>query len=220
LPEGQSVLVRTSVRVWFCLAVAVIAAAIADPIVEFASNTGLFGRGSWTDHSNLDVLPALIVGLAALAFFVVLKAHAAYAHGNGRAQGFLRASDRMLARALPRLLLPAFALQLLVLYLMETAEQVAVWGHTLGPTVWLGGPLFFSLAMHAALCVGIAFAISRCVRTLATTTLRVIRLILALATFAAQAPSPRRRRLAHAIAFSIAAPVFCRIGERAPPLSA
>jgi hypothetical protein len=70
------------------------------------------------------------------------------------------------------------------------------------------------------ICVAVAFAVSRCVRALATTTLRVIRLILALATFAAQAPSPRCRRLAHAIAFSITAPVFCRIGERAPPLSA
>jgi hypothetical protein len=217
LPEGQRVLIRSSIRVWFCLAVAVIAAAIADPIVEFASNTGVLGRGSWTDHSNLDVLPALIVGLAALALYIVLKAHAAYTHGNARALTFLRASDRMLGRKLPQFLIPAFALQIVVLYLMETAEQMAVWGHTLGPAVWLGGPVVISLAVHAIFCVAVAVVVSRCVRTLATTTLRVIRLILELATFSGQAPSPRRRRLAPAIAFSIGAPVLCRIGERAPP---
>jgi hypothetical protein len=213
-------LVRSSVWVWFCLAIAVTAAAIADPIVEFASNSGAFGGGSWTDHSNLDVLPALVIGLAAFILYVMLKARAAYARGNARAQGFLRASDRMLTRMLPRLLIPAFVMQIAVLYVMETAEQLAVWGHTLGPAVWLGGPVLVSLAVHAATCIAVAFAISRCVRALATTTLRVIRLILALVRFAAQAPSPRRRRLARVVTFSVTAPVFCRIGERAPPLPA
>ena len=42
------------------------AAAIADPLVEFASNAGWFGAGNFTDHSNLDVVPALFAGVALL----------------------------------------------------------------------------------------------------------------------------------------------------------
>ncbi len=37
-----------NVRWGFCAALAVISATIADPLVEFASNAGCFGRGSFT----------------------------------------------------------------------------------------------------------------------------------------------------------------------------
>src|SRR5208283_1357179 len=52
----------TAIQVLFCGTVAILAAALADPLVEFASNAGLFGGGAFTDHSMLDVLPALIAG--------------------------------------------------------------------------------------------------------------------------------------------------------------
>jgi len=57
----------------FCLTAAVTAAAVIDPAVEWLANHGRFGPGAFTDHSNLDVLPALGVGLCfALAFVAVL----------------------------------------------------------------------------------------------------------------------------------------------------
>jgi hypothetical protein len=152
--------------------------------------------------------------------YAILKAHAAYTASGWGPQGVLRASHRALARALPRLLVPAFALQIVILYAMETAEQLIVWGHPLAPTVWLGGPIWFSLGVHAVICVIVAFVIAKWVRLLANTSLRVIRLIRAFAILAAQLFPPRRRRLPLRIAFKVASPVLCRIGERGPPVFA
>jgi hypothetical protein len=129
------------------LAVAVIAAAVADPIVEFASNAGWFGPGNFTDRSNLDVFPALVVGLGALALYLI-----------GRAPAIL--AGTALPRRLVSLVPAIFVLQIAVLYVMETAEQFIVGGHTLGPVVWLGGPITASLAIHAALCVTVTFWIA------------------------------------------------------------
>jgi hypothetical protein len=188
----------------FCVAVAVIAAAVADPIVEFASNAGWFGPGVFTDHSNLDVVPALLAGVGLLAVFMVRKARAILA-GEALANG--------VAPMLPCI----FVLQIATLYAMETAEQLIVWHHQLSPTVWLGGPLAISLAIHASICFAVTFAIARSRRTLAATTLRVIRLVQAIATIAVHAEQPFAGRLNGDVCFKRFSPVLCATGERAPP---
>jgi hypothetical protein len=205
------------VRFGFCTAIAVIAAAIADPLVEFASNAGWFGPGLFTDHSNLDVAPALIIGVLLLAAYLVLKARAALANGSGRDRDLWREAGHALGSGVWRLMPAIFGLQMLTLYAMETAEQYAVWGHSLGPTIWLGGPLPVSLAVHAIICVAVAATIARWVRALTATTLRFIRLIRALATFAPQPAGSLASRRRDSISFRRPAPVLCRIGERAPP---
>jgi hypothetical protein len=130
---------------------------------------------------------------------------------------FLRAASKALTSGMPRLLPMIFGLQMLTLYVMETAEQLAVRGHLLGAMVWLGGPAPISLAVHGAICVAVAFAIARSVRTLAATTIRVIRLIQALAAYApGGAQIVRRGRTT--VSLKRPAPICCRIGERAPPL--
>jgi hypothetical protein len=189
----------------FCLAIAVIAAAVADPLVEFISNAGGFGPGNFTDRSNLDVFPALVIGIVALALYFV---------GAARALLAGTALPRRLATLVPWI----FVLQILVLYVMETAEQHIVGSHTFGPTVWLGGPLFGSLGIHAAFCLGVTFWVARSARGLAATTLRVIALIKAIATLPAHAAEtlPSLRSLEPS--FPLPVPVLCRIGERAPPL--
>jgi len=101
---------------------------------------------------------------------------------------------------------------------METTEQIIVGGHVLGPTVWLGGPIFASLALHAAFCLAITFWIARSARGLAATTLRVIRLIKTTARFAAHAFEILLPRRSDDSSFRQLVPVLCRIGERAPPL--
>jgi hypothetical protein len=188
----------------FCVAVAVIAAAVADPIVEFASNAGWFGPGVFTDHSNLDVVPALLAGVGLLALFMVRKARAILA-GNAPANGVA-------------LMVPCiFALQIGTLYAMETAEQLIVWHHPLSSTVWLGGPLPISLAIHASFCFAVTCAIVRSRRSLASTTLRVIRLIHAIATIAANTQQAFAGRLDGDVCFTRFSPVLCATGERAPP---
>src|SRR5260370_12111876 len=55
----------------FALATALTGAAAVDPIVERMSNGGLFGAGAFTDHSNLDVVPAFVVAFVLSVVFVI-----------------------------------------------------------------------------------------------------------------------------------------------------
>lgn len=186
------------------MAVAVVAAALADPIVEFASNSGWFGSGSFTDHSNLDIVPALLVGVGLLAYFMVRRARAVLA-GDVLQHGIVAA-------------IPAiFALQLFTLYVMETAEQLVVWRHVLSPTTWLGGPWPISLTIHAILCLAVALTIVRSKRALAATTLRVMQMLAAIVLFAARAGRPILAAGYESICFKELLPLLCSIGERAPP---
>lgn len=191
-------------RFGFCAALAVIAAALADPIVESASNAGWFGRGSFTDHSNLDIVPALLAGVALMALYFVRRASKVLAGGD-------------LPKGAVRLLPTVFALQILTLCGMETAEQMVVWGHLLGPTVWLGAPWAISLAIHAATSVAVTLCVARSARALAVTTLRVIRFIRAIATLAPHVNDIPVRSSFDIVCFKDLAPVSCRIGKRAPP---
>jgi len=215
--EKATTLTRSLIRLGFCLAVAVLAAAFADPVVEYASNAGLFGRGNFTDRSNLDVLPALTIGTALVVILVILRVRVALREGAERTSKLLRASREALGSRIPGLLPLAFALQISVLYLMETAEQFVVYGHSLGPIVWIGGPPALSLGFHAVVCALVALGLARAVGTCTSGTLRVIGLIRSNTTILARdVPPPRRRR--EAMVFASFAPLLCRIGERAPPL--
>jgi hypothetical protein len=215
--ETPNPLTRSSIRLWFCLAVAVIAAAIADPLVEYGSNAGWLGYGSFTDRSNLDVLPALALGIGLLVLHLVFRVRAALTDPDERGSQLWRASRTALAPGIVRLLPLTFAIQIVILYCMETIEQFVVYGHTLGAMTWLGGPPLLSLSFHALVCALVASALAWGVRRCARGTLRVIGMIRACAMLLGRdAPPPRRRR--DAIVFGRFAPLVCRIGERAPPL--
>jgi hypothetical protein len=201
------VLTRVSTRYGFCLALAAIAAAVADPIVEFASNAGWFGHGRFTDHSNLDVVPCLLAGVALMAIYLVRRAPAVLA-GQAFPHG--------VAALLPTI----FVLQILTLYVMETSEQFIAWGHVLGPAVWLGGPMPVSLAIHAAICLALTVWISRSARALAATTLRVIRLLRTIATLAVRPNGASSLRRFEVVYFKQPSPVLCQIRARAPPVAA
>jgi len=162
---SRNVMKYASSRFWFCIAAAVIAAATADPLVEGISNAGWFGRGSYTDHSNLDVLPTLALGAILVVLYLVLRVR----------RDLLQASDDGLHTTVSRLLVPIFGLQLALLASMETLEQIVVAGHSLGRTVWLGGPIWFSLSVHAAVCVAVSFGLAKLLQPWARTTVRIIR---------------------------------------------
>ena len=194
---------------WFCIASAVIAAATADPLVEAASNAGWFGSGAFTDHSNLDVLPTLLCGVGFIICYLALRVR----------RELLRASGEALRARVGRLLPFIVAVQFSVLFTMETLEQIIVTGHVMGGTVWLGGPIWFSLSAHAFAGIAVAYGLSLLACTCTRGTLRVIRRLRALATRALHAPAPlavRGRGLAWRRANS---PVLCRIGNRAPPFA-
>lgn len=181
-----------------------IAAAIADPLVEGASNSGWFGHARLTDGSNLDVVPAFAIGLGLLVLYLVGKAR-------------LIVVGRMLPRRFTAMLPAIFVLQIATLYAMETSEQFIVYGHALGPMIWLGGPLLAGLAIHGAVCIAVTLVLARSLRALAATTLHVIRLLRALATLAAHSGELVTRGYLFIAPFSTLAPARCGIGERAPP---
>lgn len=203
----------------FCIVVAIGAAALADPLVEFLSNAGLFGRCNCTDHSNLDVIPALCVGLALGAGLLALRVRYLLARGAIAAPATWLASGAIerpgvLVRCLPAIV----AIQLVALYAMETAEQVIVTGHSLGGTIWLGGPIAISLGIHAASAIVATFAIARALRASTTTAIRILlRLVIAMS---ARGPRRTPARLRYPASFRRLAPLVCRMGERGPPFTA
>jgi hypothetical protein len=202
----------------FCLAVAVTAAATLDPLVEFLANRGVFGPGNFTDHSNLDVLPGLAIGLAFLAIVVAGLVRRALSR-RSYAPAWLRAcavaSERTsVATLFPRI----FAAQVAVLWSMETVEQVVVAGRPLGGGVWLGAPAPIALAIHAAGGVALTFVLARIVRWSAETLAHVV---VAVCEFFRTDASGRARlrRFDRRAAVRFLEPMLARLSGRAPPLS-
>lgn len=165
------------IRGVFCVAAACSAASLADAVLESASNAGWFGPGTFTDHSTLDVLPVLAIG----GLFAFLYAVA-------RAQLVLRAGDlrRYVSacmvgldhRAIVRLLPLVFALQMLTLFGMETLEQVAIAGHPMGGTLWLGAPALVSICFHMLIGAIVAVTMGRVLRALSERLVDVVAALL------------------------------------------
>jgi len=174
-------------RLVFCFAVALTAAALADALVEALSDAGVFGPDVYTDRSYADMMPALSVGiLLAVAFTLALARR--ISTPDAPAPGWVRrAADA--TRLAPAQLIVTFGLQIGALCAMETLEQVAVWGHPLGGNLWIGGPIPISLALHAAIGIGVAFAFSRVLSWLAIRVARVLHLVACLQIALAQPPT-------------------------------
>ncbi len=205
-----------AIRSWFCIAAAVIASAIADPIVESASNHGLFGRGNFTDHSSLDIVPALVVGIIFALLAVALRVRNALTGAPDG--GLLVASDRALRAGSMQLIPLAFVLQIAALYSMETIEQAVVYGHVLGGMLWLGGPAIFSISAHALACVAVVCTLSRAISACARATLGVIGILRAFAGRRVHGSAASAARRKERAVREILHCAFCRLGERAPPL--
>jgi hypothetical protein len=197
------------------LAAAAIAAAIADPLVEWASNAGLFGPGTYTDHSNLDVLPALGIGTAFLAAHLFLRVRRML--HRVPAPGLARISCDALRSGIAPLLPAIFGMQLLTLFAMETIEQVVVCGHVLGGAIWLGAPVAIGLASHALACCAVAWSLSALLHVFATTAVRAIRSIQAMATRPVHGMPPVHLRLFLGCGANLRAFALCSAGGRAPP---
>jgi len=192
----------------FCATVAVLAAALADPCLEFASNAGWFGPGRFTDRSMADVLPTLLVG----AFFLVAQLLRIFRRAYTRLR-----LDAPLRRPLVALLPSIFILQLALLFVIESIEQFAVDGHLLGGALWLGAPIPIALAIHALFATGIAFLVAT---TLREFTRRAPELAAAV-RLRRETRIPRATALRRNLAAAFSALpdlVFGSVGERGPPM--
>lgn len=189
---------------------------MVDPAVEYLANGGFFGPGNFTDHSNLDVLPALGAALALALLFTAGLVRRGLRRGN--APAWLRrcavASDD---RALPQLLPAIFALQMVVLWSMETWEQIVVAGHPLGGTIWLGGPLAISLLLHAGGCLAVTCALARALRWSARRLVEVVVFIRLLLCSLRRELAGRRPRTFEIAASRFLEPLLACLNGRAPP---
>lgn len=176
--------------------------------MECASNRGVFGPGVFTDNSNLDVVPALAIGCAFVLALALLRVRAVLLRVAGAA-----ITEKQALRLLPC----TFIAQVLALFAMETIEQNIVYGHTLGGTIWLGGPTAISLLAHAIACVAVSVIGARVLRSMASTVLRIVRIFKAFELVAAQ-PAPLTLTSRSATLFALPIPIRNRLGERAPPL--
>jgi hypothetical protein len=111
-----------------------------------------------------------------------------------------------------------FAIQLLALFTMERTEQLVVYGHFLPGAIWLGGPLFASLSVHALLCCIVTLTAASLARILANATVQLVQLVRSFATLGMRGFTPHYFLPNPDIAFGRSIRVICRIGERAPPL--
>lgn len=173
-------------RVAFCLAVALTAAALADPLVEGLADARAFGPGTFTDGSNLAMLPALCVGTLAAVAFAIGLARRLTCPRAAAPQWFHNASAAPLD---PAHALITLGLQMGVLFAMETGEQIVVAGHPLGGTIWLGGPILVSLALHAVFGIAIAVLFSRVLHWLAIRIALVLHFVRCIALASAQSPA-------------------------------
>jgi hypothetical protein len=152
--------------------------------VEYLADAGTFGPESFTDRSNADMLPALCIGgLVAIAFVVALARR--LVRPNAAVPSWARqAADA--TRISRSQMLATFGTQIAVLFVMETCEQIAIWGHPLGGTIWLGGPIAVSLVLHAIGGIAVAGIFSRALRWLAVRVAVVLWLVQFLVLLAKQ----------------------------------
>jgi len=207
-------------RLSFCIAVALIAAAFADAVVESISNTGVLG-GRYDDNNHLGIVPTLLGGVLLVLGMLVLRFLEIWRRWTNGSQGsFIDAARELTPRSLVQYLPYVFALQLTALFVLESVEQLAVGGKLLGGTEWLGGPIIFSLLTHALIGACCTFALGASIRALARTfalivrtAIRFIWLAIANATGGKSYLDPR-----DALCPRAQAPRVCQIGGRAPPL--
>lgn len=211
---------RAAFRGVFCLVTAVTAAALADPFVEAASNAGLFGPGRYTDHSTIDVVPALAAAAAFALLYVVMRARPALADRSRTLARRLHAIDRAAGATRLATLFPLiFIAQLATLFVMETVEQIAIAGHPLGGTLWLGAPVPIALALHALACAVTSALLTHALGALTRAAVRIglfVRGVAMVRTAAVPLFSRRRRSFATVRIH----PLATRAGKRAPPFLA
>lgn len=210
---------KLTIRIWFCLAVAVIGASIGDVLVESASDHGAFGPGNFTDHSSRALGPALLLGLFLIALHLALRIREALLDNARPAPNWLQlASNSLGPKVLP--LVPAiFCAQILALFTTERIEQLTVYGHSFGGTIWLGGPVAISLTVQAVVSCLVTLVAAWVLRAFANATVQLVHLVrAAFATLLARGIHATYIARRSFVASGRSIRVLCRIGERAPPI--
>lgn len=208
---------KIAIKICFCLSVATLAASLADLLVESASDRGWFGPGNFTDHSLWVTGPAMLAGLVFILMHLGLRVREALWHDRKPTPNWLQLARDAVGRRVLAWTPLIFVLQLVVLFVMENAEQLVVYGHTLGGAIWLDGPVAISLLVNALVCVLFTCAAVWLVRALADATVQFVKLVLVFATLRERGMQSRYLVYRPKMTFGQSVRALCRIGERAPP---
>ncbi len=205
-------------RLLFLSCAALVAAAIADPLVESVSNSGVLG-GRYDDDNHLGVLPFLLAGIGLAAAILVARCARIWRGSRDRSRDWLIDAAKDISSRAPLADLPVlFALQLAALYALEASEQLLA-GGDVGTMAWLGGPIAFSLLVHGLVgagCMLLLGTLMRAIlRTFASLAYGVLRLTW-IARSRATVPAVRRNRARQPYACA-QSPHVRQIGGRAPP---
>ena len=163
----------------FIAAVALIAAALGDPLVESIANTGAFGP-AYRDDNHLSVLPTLFAGLALVLGVAALRAIALLrAPRSGKSGGWRDVAIYLSAESHAWDFPLVLGLQLAAVCMMENIEQLAAHGTFVSGFAWLGAPALISLAAHAAIGAICLRAVQRLTREIAEGCRSLVRIVLA-----------------------------------------
>lgn len=145
---------------------ALCAADLGHAVVAALTRFGL-AIGPYGSYNHGAVIPALLAaGACALLAFLNIVGQA-IARATRLRGDWLSHVAAMLAQASTLRIAPAvFIGQLLVLFAMESAEQIAALGHPLGLIASFGGPLLFVLAIHAIAALIVVAALLQACRAL------------------------------------------------------
>jgi hypothetical protein len=199
---------------------ALIAAALGDPLVENVSNTGIFGT-HYSDTNHISIVPALVAGVLLVLVIIGLRCvEMCMVSAGGRRDWLVDVATAISTRSPARDFPCVFGMQLAALFAMESTEQVLLGGKLLGGTVWLGGPIAFSLLTHAVIGAGCILLLKWFVRSMLATfaSLVCIALEFILITRTYGVLGALLRRSEEPECHRAQAPHVRQIGERAPPL--
>ncbi|HTU70746.1 MAG TPA: hypothetical protein VMF11_10560 [Candidatus Baltobacteraceae bacterium] len=156
---------RCASRLPFLIAVALIGAAVGDPLVETIANTGILGPG-YADNVHSSVVPTLIAGISLALLLLGWQCRRLLSCRSRSPQRPGDLARRFLARSPIRDVPYVVILQLAAVFVMESCEQAFCEGGLLGGTAWLGGPVLFSLFVHASIATLFTILIARAMRAI------------------------------------------------------
>ncbi len=142
----------SSISRWpYVAAVALIAAAGSDLLVEAVANTGAFGR-AYFDTDDSSIVPSLLAAMILAGGVIGGHMFAACRRSRAGRRDWLANVAADVARHAPlRHLQCVLGLQFAALFAMESAEHYVAHGRLAGGLLWLGGPPLASIALHVAI---------------------------------------------------------------------
>lgn len=180
--------------------------------------------GPYASYSHGAIVPTLVAALVLGAIALLNVAGEALAR-SARIRGdwVAQVAARIAAVSPLRLLPIVFAMQLLALYAMESAEQIVAFGHPLGFVASLGTPVILVLTVHAFAALIVVGSISHACRALTVAARAIAQALrLPMKRLTAREPSAafnvRRLQIEAGSNAKRLTPLAWRIANRPPPL--